>query len=530
MSIPTGSATTTRRPLISFVMTGRNDGFMGDFNWRLATSINVMARGAARLGRLNDIEVVVSDWNSDVPLHKVVELVPEARAIARFVPVPKSIAVQVQKDTHFPDSIVVNTAIRRASGDFICPTGSDVVFTPACLNSLLCLLEGKYADLPLKNAFMTGGRRHIPNGIINRRLPLQEFENYLSRNAAYFPEERGGPGHLAPTNMMLMHRDLWQSSRAFDERFIYWGFNDIDITLRLSAQHDFIQLEHFGVNSLHMEHWSKPRDYSPEKMFRKLNPVDNLVPEFAPNSQDWGLGQFDIPLAQCEAPEPDVAATETPDETPWFGPLENLGREIGKPEVQNAVRDVLTQFAHLPIPASEHPALMALVWCAAIRRPRSFVEIGFRYPHAAAMVARSAPGTELQAVVDFERRPEDDQLFYSKEETSLIFFLTHALRQNGHWPYTHYIQRKQSVNGQVQIKSPGLTGPLDLVFIRAKDETAIQAASEVAPILRKLSAVIITASNPSLYQKTVEALLQTRPGVSVISFADGVNGLILVTA
>lgn len=146
------------------------------------------------------------------------------------------------------------------------------------------------------------------------------------------------------------------------------------------------------------------------------------------------------------------------------------------------------------------------------------------------MVARSAPGTELQAVVDFERRPEDDQLFYSKEETSLIFFLTHALRQNGHWPYTHYIQRKQSVNGQVQIKSPGLTGPLDLVFIRAKDETAIQAASEVAPILRKLSAVIITASNPSLYQKTVEVLLQTRPGATMISFADGVNGLILVTA
>jgi hypothetical protein len=265
-------------------------------------------------------------------------------------------------------------------------------------------------------------------------------------------------------------------------------------------------------------------------MFRKLNPVDNLVPEFAPNGQDWGLGQFDIPLAQCEAPEPDVAATETPDETPWFGPLENLGREIGKPEVQNAVRDVLTQFAHLPIPASEHPALMALVWCAAIRRPRSYVEIGFRYPHAAAMVARSAPGTELQAVVDFERRSEDDQLFYSKEETSLIFFLTHALRQNGHWPYTHYIQRKQSVNGQVQIKSPELTGPLDLAFIRAKDETAIQAASEVAPILRKLAAVIITALNPLLYQKTVEALLQTRPGATVISFADGLNGLILVTS
>jgi len=521
---------TFRRPLLSFVMTGRNDGFMGDFNWRLGTSINIMARGAAKIGRLNDIEVIVSDWNSQVPLHKVVELVPEARAITRFLPVPESIAVPAQKDTHFPDSIVLNSGIRRANGEFISQTGSDVVFTASSLNSLLCLLEGKLTNLPLKNAFMTGGRRHIPNGIINRRLPLEEFESYLNRNAAYFPEERGGPGHLAPTNMMLMHRDLWHSSRGFDERFIYWGFNDIDITLRLSAQHDFIQLEHFGVNSLHMEHWSKPRDYSPEKMFRKLNPVDNLVPEFAPNDQNWGLGQFDIPLAQCEGPEPDVTATATPDETPWFGPLENLGREIGKPEVQNAVREVLNQFPHLPIPASEHPALMALVWCSAIRRPRSFVEIGFRYPHAAAMVARSAPGTELQAVVDFERRPEDDQLFYSREETSLIFFLTHALRQNGHWPYTHYIQRKQSVDGRVQFKSPELTGPLDLVFIRAKDETVIQAASEVATILRNQAAVIITASNSLLYQKTVEALVQNRPGTMVISFADGVNGIILVTS
>jgi hypothetical protein len=357
---------------------------------------------------------------------------------------------------------------------------------------------------------------------------LVEFEDYLNRNAAYFPEERGGVGHAAPTNMMLLHRDLWHECRGFDETMKYWGFSDIDLALRITAQNGCIQLEHFGVNSLHMEHWSKPRDYSPEKMFRKLNPVDNLVPEFAPNGQDWGLGQFDIPLVQCEAPEPDVAATESPDETPWFGPLDNLGREIGKPEIQNIVREVLGQFPHLPIPASEHPALMTLAWCAATRRPRSFVEIGFRYPHTAVLVARSAPGTELQAVVDFERRPEDDHLFYSREETSLIFFLTNALRQNGHWPYTHYIQRKQLLDGHVQFKSPELTGPLDLVFIRAKDETAIQAASEVAPILRKQSAVVITASNPLLYQKTVEALVQNRSGCTPVSFADGVNGLILL--
>ena len=518
----------TIRPLLSFSMAGRNDNFMGDFTWRLSTTINFIARSAARLNRLKEIEIVVTDWNSDVPLHKVLELVPEAKEITKFISVPKSIAEAAQKDSNYPDSIVANTGIRRASGEFICQTGSDIIFTASTLNAMLNVIEGKYSDIPVKKTNMSGGRRHIPNGIVQRRLPLLEFESYINRNAAYFPEERGAAGHAAPANLMLMHRDLWHQCRGFDERLIYWGFNDIDLTLRITARYGFVQLEHYGVNALHMEHWTKPRDYSPEKMFRKLNPVNNLVPEFAPNSNGWGLGDFEIPLVSIESTVSDITPKSSESDSTWYGPLELLGNEIGKPEVQNSVREILNQFANLPIPETEHPALMTLAWCASVRKPRSFVEVGFRYPHAAALVARHAPGTELIAVVDFERRSEDDYLFYRKDDTSLIFFITNSLRQNNHWAFTQYLRREQLVDGKITVQPLDLKQPVDLVLIRAKDDSAIAVTGDIANQLRIGSAVIISAASPLLYQKVISTIHSSWPQSRLIPFADGVNGLILI--
>jgi hypothetical protein len=516
----------TKRPLLTFTMAGRNDNFMGDFTWRLSTTMNMIARSASRLNRLDDIEIVVTDWNSEIPLCKVVELTPEAKLISKFILVPASIAEKSQKDSNYPDSIVANTAIRRANGEFICQTGSDIIYTTSTLNSILNVIEGKYGEIPVKNANMSGGRRHIPNAIVNRRLPLEEFEAYINRNAAYFPEERGGAGHAAPANLMLMHRDLWHSCRGFDERMIYWGFNDIDITLRVTARHPFYQLEHFGVNALHMEHWNKPRDYAPEKMFRKLNPVDNLTPEFAPNPTNWGLGDFEIPIVNAEGPEPDIVSGMI-EETPWYGLLQELGQQLMQPELQNAVRDVLAHFGNLPIPTSEHPALITLVWCLAARKPRSYVEIGFRYPHTTALVARHSPGTELFLVTDFERRHEDDRYFYAKEGNSLIFFLTNTFRQNGHWSYTHYMQQTQVVDGKLVEAELDFKGPLDLVFVRVQDDRLLSSVRQACSQLRKGAAVILTAKTHELFQKAQLIVTEECPIHQIVNFADGLNGLIL---
>ena len=41
-------------PLVSFVIIGRNDGYMGDYRYRLGTSLSFLAQSAARAGLLDE--------------------------------------------------------------------------------------------------------------------------------------------------------------------------------------------------------------------------------------------------------------------------------------------------------------------------------------------------------------------------------------------------------------------------------------------------------------------------------------------
>jgi len=58
--------------LISFIFCGRNDNYLGDFKYRITTAINCLCRNVKKIGRLNDMEVIVVDWNSEIPLMQLI--------------------------------------------------------------------------------------------------------------------------------------------------------------------------------------------------------------------------------------------------------------------------------------------------------------------------------------------------------------------------------------------------------------------------------------------------------------------------
>jgi hypothetical protein len=89
--------------LLSLDLCSRNDDFQGDPRWRLETTLNHAARQAALLGRLNDVEIVVADWGSEVPLRDVVALTEDAAQITRFVTVPVALAAAKQRDSPFAE-------------------------------------------------------------------------------------------------------------------------------------------------------------------------------------------------------------------------------------------------------------------------------------------------------------------------------------------------------------------------------------------------------------------------------------------
>src|SRR3546814_15939568 len=73
------------------------DQFQGDSLWRLGTSLNYLARQLAALGRLDDAEVIVADWDSTETLRDATVLTEEARRIVRFLTVPPELAKGQQK-------------------------------------------------------------------------------------------------------------------------------------------------------------------------------------------------------------------------------------------------------------------------------------------------------------------------------------------------------------------------------------------------------------------------------------------------
>src|SRR5207344_1244533 len=66
-----------------------------------------------------DVEVLVTDWGSDVPLREAVGLTPAAAGVVSFVTVPPTLAVALQGDSPFPEVLALNAAARRARGRYI---------------------------------------------------------------------------------------------------------------------------------------------------------------------------------------------------------------------------------------------------------------------------------------------------------------------------------------------------------------------------------------------------------------------------
>ena len=100
---------------------------MGNSKWRLETSINLALLNAKKADFLEQLEIIVSDWGSEIPLREVLKLVPEAEGRVKFVHTPNDIAIKEQKKSKFPEVIALNAAARRASGEFIGRIDNDTI-------------------------------------------------------------------------------------------------------------------------------------------------------------------------------------------------------------------------------------------------------------------------------------------------------------------------------------------------------------------------------------------------------------------
>ena len=276
---------------------------MGNSRWRLETSINLALLNAKEIGLLDEIEIIVSDWGSEVPLSSVLSLVSEAVDRVKFVHVPAKIAEKEQKDSKFPEVIALNAAARRASGEYIGRIDNDTIVGKEFYSKFKNCIDNKQKLwFEPEDVFMFVERRSIPFRISHNSFPLFYIENYIKRFGERLKVESarewGLPFWWSPVGIMIFHRKIWENSGGYDEKLIYWGWMEGDLALRLAQQHHLIDFKDIVGNHLyHLEHYSNLIDYKDRNgpaTPRKKNPPVFKNLKYSENDENWGLSDFNI--------------------------------------------------------------------------------------------------------------------------------------------------------------------------------------------------------------------------------------------
>ena len=294
---------------LSLILCSRNDSYMGNSRWRLETSINLALLNAKDAIFLDKLEIVVSDWGSEVPLSEVLNLVPEAKDRVKFVHVPPDIAAMEQKDSKFPEVIALNAAARRSSGEYIGRIDNDTVVGTDFFAKFEQLYENNPRDeLDLADSFLFVERKSLPYRISRLSLQLKLISRFIKFFSIFFIVESakdwGREFWWSPVGIMMFHRDIWNATQGYDERLIYWGWMEGDLALRLEQKHKIVEFSKFvGYSLYHLEHYSNLTEYKDRNGTatpRKKNEPKFEGLNYCENSNEWGLHSSPIELSEYQ--------------------------------------------------------------------------------------------------------------------------------------------------------------------------------------------------------------------------------------
>src|SRR5262249_17874056 len=154
-----------------------------------------LAWNLANLNRLSDVEVVIVDWDSQIPLHQVLPLTQAAAKITRFIIVPPAVVRSFGFDSTFPSPFITNIGLRPAKGRFIVNVEADTCFAPSALNCLFAILEGKISmGIAPDQAYCVFSRRQVPVARCARKPTVMELDRYLAHARMLIPVDAMTPG------------------------------------------------------------------------------------------------------------------------------------------------------------------------------------------------------------------------------------------------------------------------------------------------------------------------------------------------
>jgi hypothetical protein len=294
--------------VLSLILCSRNDNYMGNSLWRLQTTLNYVAEKVHELGRENEVEVLVTDWGSEIPLHEVLHLSPAAARITSFILIPPLVAKNLQKDSSFPEVLALNSAVRHSAGEYIGRIDQDTLVGKSFFKIFFEIYEGKKdADYSMDSTLLFSSRRSIPFRFSNVCPDFHDVEKFID----FFGSHLKVWNHLTSwpdvfwtthVGIWLLHRNLWYESGGYNEQLIYYNHMEIEMILRLKKKFrivDFGKIVNYDF--YHLDHYPTNRDLKSGSAInaRKANPTMDIYEEPAlinPNGINWGLNCYNLEM------------------------------------------------------------------------------------------------------------------------------------------------------------------------------------------------------------------------------------------
>lgn len=307
-----------RDKLLSLCTVGRNDNYEPDFLYRLTTSVNYTASKLKEIGRLNEVEILITDWGSSPPLSEVVRFSPEGASITSFIFVPPSVVLSLGNGVaEFNSHVAGNIALRRAKGQFSTASGADVFFPLSSMKTLLDILSGNIpTPFDIEQTYFLVPRFHIPFGYINRKPDINEIDRIISTHTMIFDKDSHVDSGGA-AGALLASSSMWNKLAGFSYTYSNtgYGYCDYDALERFSRRHAYADTMGLGIFSYHMGHSKTSVGQEERKRVWEVKSIE--VPSLSwkegePN--DWGMAaeNFEFQIARagvCDYLKPAVRSS-----------------------------------------------------------------------------------------------------------------------------------------------------------------------------------------------------------------------------
>lgn len=390
------------KKLLSIIVPGRNDDYYGNFKYRITTCLNYLAKSIKKSGRLEDVEILITDWNSSVPLNRVLLLSREASEICRFIRVPPSVAVLKHHDQRqtFNIACAMNVGLRRARGYFSIAMPADVLFPEYSFRTLFDLLDKKISipfDLNACLFLFSGG--FFKWDVCSAEPALDELDRCLMMCGEEAQRNKDWPGLGLGSVGYMTASAIWHDCHGYDEDLSLWGWNDAEAMLRMSQRYPWFDLANIGVRGFILEH-DDPFNSSAAKNFTSYagnyNPA-RIHASFEVNDKNWGFGNLPLEI-ESSSPAADREHKEHSGSLLEAGAKSHrdILTEMHNQRHRGYLRSVFTRWS-IPNNAEWFMSCVA-AWHTFYSHPKFYLDIGITQDLVALVALGASPTMECYAI------------------------------------------------------------------------------------------------------------------------------------